>query len=108
MKTERNRDQEKVKIGQNGGLSHIMANAPGEVVWLRNLMTSLGLPPALWHCDNQATLRIVANPIFHEHTKNIKGDCHFVHENLVSSAIITCYTPATKQLEHIFTKVVGQ
>ena len=58
----------------------VMVNAASEVVWLRNLMASLGftVPPALMHCDNQAALHIAANHVFHEHIKHIEVDCHFV------------------------------
>ncbi|GKA98709.1 retrovirus-related pol polyprotein from transposon TNT 1-94 [Tanacetum coccineum] len=36
------------------------------------------LEPVDLHCDNQATLYIVANPLFYARTKHIEVDCHFV------------------------------
>lgn len=60
-----------------------MANATSEVIWLHNLLRCLGLSvsTAILHCDNQETLYIAANPLFHERTKHIEVDCHFISES---------------------------
>jgi len=58
-----------------------MANTCLEIVWLRYLLMDLKVSCNLLarlFCDNQATLHIVANPIFHEHTKHIEINCHIV------------------------------
>jgi len=87
-----------------------MANATSKVVWLRNLLTCLGfsIPSSILHCDNQVALHIAANTVFHESIKHIEVDCHFVCKELVSGAIITCYTPTTEQIVDMFRKGLGQ
>ena len=42
-------------------------------------------------CDNQVTLHISSNLFFHERTKHIEVDCHFIREKIASECMITSF-----------------
>ena len=59
----------------------VMALTAYELIWLKNLLLDLGFPhqqPMSLYCDNQAVMHIASNPVFHERTKHIEVDCHYV------------------------------
>ncbi|GMJ04957.1 cysteine-rich RLK (RECEPTOR-like protein kinase) 8 [Hibiscus trionum] len=87
-----------------------MATTVAELVWLKGLIEELGVKhdaPATLFCDSQATLQIAANPVFHERTKHIKIDCHFVREKIHKGIVQTFHISSNEQQTDIFTKSLG-
>ncbi|PKI65567.1 hypothetical protein CRG98_014067 [Punica granatum] len=80
-----------------------------ELLWVKQLLGELGVEqpgPMKLFCDNQAALHIASNPVFHERTKHIEVDCHFVREKLQSQDIVTTFVSSNDQLTDIFTKAL--
>jgi len=84
-----------------------MRTVTAELSWLTRLLSELQAPsilPVPLKCDSQAAIYIAKNPVFHERTKHIELDCHFVRTKLHEGLISVSYTKTTDQLADMFTK----
>lgn len=60
-----------------------MRRVVAELTWLVRLLSDLNISPSFpvsLHSDSQAAIHIARNPIFHERTKRVELDCHFVRQ----------------------------
>jgi hypothetical protein len=88
-----------------------MAGTCCELTWLRHLLTDLHMlisDPVTLHCDNQVALHIAKNPVFHERTRHIEMDCHFIRDKILQGEIATRYMISSQQLADVFTKTLGK
>ncbi|KAL0423504.1 UNVERIFIED_CONTAM: Copia protein [Sesamum radiatum] len=84
-----------------------MGSTVCELSWVVYLLHDFGISvptPIPFLCDNQATLHIVNNPVFHERTKHLEIDCHIVRDKFKSGLIAPSHVPSKAQLADFFTK----
>ncbi|KAJ9545541.1 hypothetical protein OSB04_025248 [Centaurea solstitialis] len=84
-----------------------LADTSQELIWLRWLLfdicTSQQSPTSLW-CDNTSAIQIAHNDVFHERTKHIEIDCHFVQQHVLLNTIQLQPVSTDDQPADIFTK----
>jgi hypothetical protein len=88
-----------------------MTRACCELTWLRHLLRDLGISHQesdLLYCDNKAALHIAANPVFHERTRHIEMDCHFIRDKIQDGSVTTRHVDSAHQLADILTKPLGK
>nr|XP_016442248.1 PREDICTED: uncharacterized mitochondrial protein AtMg00810-like [Nicotiana tabacum] len=84
-------------------MSKVMAGITWVCRLLSNFWVSSASPVPLY-CDSISAIHIARNPIFHERTKYIELDCHFVRSKLTEGLISLSHTSSTSQLADVFTK----
>ncbi|TYK26219.1 putative mitochondrial protein [Cucumis melo var. makuwa] len=86
-----------------------LADTTAELLWLRWLLADMGVPqqgPTLLYCDNRSAIQIAHNDVFHERTKHIENDCHFIRHHLLSNTLLLQPVFTTEQPADIFTKAL--
>lgn len=81
-----------------------MRRVTAELTWLTRLLHDLSVLPTLLvplFFDSKASIYIARNPVFHERTKHVKLDCHFVRQQFLyplsllrSSLLISLLNPS--------------
>jgi len=56
------------------------------------------------NCDNQTTLLITFNSVYHERTKHIEISCYFIREKLLSKELFSGFISSNDQLAYILIK----
>ncbi|CAA7022560.1 unnamed protein product [Microthlaspi erraticum] len=88
-----------------------MTEITSELRWLKALLLEFGIEhkePMSLMCDSKPAIHLSANPVFHERTKHVEVDCHFVRDDIVAGLIKPIHVSTKDQLADILTKALGR
>lgn len=84
-----------------------LGSVTAEILWLQQLLLEMGcssdLVPVIF-CDNRSAIKLASNPRFHERSKRIELDCHFIRHHILSGAIKVLPIRTKDQIADLFTK----
>ncbi|PHT51530.1 hypothetical protein CQW23_05992 [Capsicum baccatum] len=101
--------QETISLSSAEAEYRALRKVAGALVWLSGLLEELTVPiptPIIVFCDSQSALHIARNPVFHERTKHIEVDCHFVRNLLQADLISLHHINSDNQLADVLTKTL--
>jgi len=86
-----------------------MSQASAELTWLVRMLEELGvssLKPVTMYCDNQSSIYIDKNPVFHKRTKHNEIDCHLTRDKVMEGLLQLLYTQREHQLVDVLSKIL--
>ena len=101
--------QDRVSKSSSESEYRAMSQACSEIFWLHGLLSELGFrqeTPTPLYGDNTSVIHLSANPIFHERTKHIEVDCHFIRDAFEDKIISLPHVISNLQVADIFTKTL--
>jgi hypothetical protein len=83
------------------------SQASCEALWLRKMFVGLfgvQLRPTVIYCDNQSCIKLSENPVFHDWSKHIKIQYHFICDYVQRGAMELQYISTKEQVSYILTR----
>ncbi|GJU00702.1 ribonuclease H-like domain-containing protein [Tanacetum coccineum] len=84
-----------------------LASVTSEVIWILKILKDLQIEkllPVSLHRDSNSAIKIAANLVFHERTKHLEIDLHFVREKILKGVVRTVKVDSANQIADILTK----
>jgi hypothetical protein len=88
-----------------------LAQCSCKAVWIRRLLEELKIldnKPTHLYCDNQGSIKLSYNPMFHEKSKHFEIDFHFIRQKVEDNIIKVEFIPSQEQPADILTKSLGR
>jgi hypothetical protein len=82
-----------------------------KAVWLRKLLEDLfghEMDSIIIHCDNQRCVKLSDNPVFHNKSKQIEIEYHYIKDMVQRKAVHVQYLSTHEHVAYVFTKLLAR
>ena len=82
-----------------------------EVVWFKKLLSDLfdlQLDATYIHCDNQICMKLSENPVFHDNSKHIEINYHYIRDMVQRRAVKLQYAATDEHIVDVLTKPLAR
>lgn len=103
--------QNAISLSSIGAEYQVVCATTCEVIWLRRILHDAWeeqKDDMVIKCDNQSSIKLENNPVFHKNTKHIDTWFHFVTEKVQSKQFFIEYCNTYEYAIDIFTKPLGK
>lgn len=107
----RTQKQDTISLSSAEAEYRAMADLTAELRGLQTLLSEFGIThekPMTIMCDSKPAIHISKNAVFHERTKHVESDCHFVPDDIVRGYVKPFHVSSKDQLADILTKALGR
>lgn len=103
------RSKKQTVVARSSAEAELRSLAHGlcEMMWLKDLLDELRQQadePLKLYCDNKAAISITHNPVYHDRTKHVGIDRHFIKEKIEKGVVCIIYVPTESQAADVLTK----
>ena len=78
-----------------------------EGIWIIRLLHELRIPfdgPLQIWCDNKSSIEMTRNPVYHDRTKHVEIDRHYIKEKVEAGIMTLTYVRSSEQIGDMMTK----
>ena len=89
----------------------VACSASYEAIWIRKLLTSLfdlEIQATVILCDNQSCIKMTENHVFHDKSKHIEIQYHYIRDMVQRGAIKLQYVNTDEQVVDVLTRPLSR
>jgi hypothetical protein len=111
MTSWKSKKKSSIALSTTGEECIATCSASCESILLQNLLTGLfdlEMEATVILCDNQSCINMMENPVFHDKSKHIEIQYHYIRDMVQRGAVKLQYVGTNENVADVFTKLLSR